>query len=102
MNHFCDLSLDALEQVHVSTALRTQHLDTVLQVRSHQHRVERQNHFLWLDDHTSSDAAQDTIDFLGCKEMLLAHVHLPIHQYPQVLFSRFVLYPSVPQQLGLP
>ena len=40
LDHFCGPPLDALEQVHVSPALRTPHLDTVVQVRSHQHKAE--------------------------------------------------------------
>ena len=28
---------------------------------------------------------------------MLAHVQLAIHQYPQILFSRAVLYPYIPQ-----
>ena len=31
--------------------------------------------------HASFDAAQDIVDFLGCKGTLLAHVQLRIHQY---------------------
>ena len=37
------------------------------------------------------DAAQDMVGFLGCKGTLLAHVHLTIHWYPQVLSDRAVL-----------
>ena len=33
--------------------------------------------------------------FLGCKGTLLARVQLPIHQNPQVLFSRAVLHPYI-------
>ena len=28
---------------------------------------------------------------------MLAHVQLPVHQYPQVLFGRAALYPCIPQ-----
>jgi len=38
--------------------------------------------------HTSSDAVQDTVAFLGCEGTLLAHDQLPIHQYPHIFFSR--------------
>ena len=31
------------------------------------------------------------IGFLGCEGTLLAHAQFPMHQYPQVLFSRIVL-----------
>ena len=36
-------------------------------------------------------------DFKGCEGTLLDHVELAIHQYPQVLFSRAVLPPYIPQ-----
>lgn len=45
--------------------------------------------------HTSFDAAQAMVGFLSCEGKLLAHVHLAIHQYPQVLFGRAVLNPSL-------
>ena len=35
MDHFCGPPLEALQQVHVSAALKTPHLDAVLQVRPH-------------------------------------------------------------------
>jgi len=37
------------------------------------------------------------VAFRDCKGTLLAHVQLPIHQYPQVLFVRAVLYPYIPK-----
>ena len=94
--HFCVCALDALQQAHVSPILRTPHLDAVLQVRSHQGRVERENHFPQIADHASFDAAQDMVCFLGCEGTVLAHVQLPIHQYPQVLFDRAALNPLIP------
>ena len=51
------------------------------------------------------DAVQDTVGFLGCEGTLLAHVQLPIHQYPQVLFGRAVLHPFILKlvlMVGLP
>ena len=66
MDHFCGPPLDVFQQVHVSLVLRTLHLDTVLQVRPHQHRVEGQDHLPHSAGHSSLDAAQDRVDFLGC------------------------------------
>ena len=37
------------------------------------------------------------VGFLGCKDTLLAHVHLAIHQYLQVLFGRAALNPFLSQ-----
>ena len=86
-----------LQQVYVSHILRTLHLDTVLQVRPHQHRVEEQDHLPRPAGHSSFDAAQDTIGFLGCKGALLVHLQLAIHQYPQVFFGRAALNPFISQ-----
>ena len=97
LDHFCGPHLDTLELFCVSPVLRTPHLDTVLQVRLHQCRVEGQDYLPQLAGHASFDAAQDTVDFLVCEGTLLAHVQLPIYQYPQVFFSRAVLNPSIPQ-----
>ena len=69
----------------------------ILQVRSHQCRVEGQDLFLWPTGHISFDAAQDRVGFLGLEGTFLAHVQLAIHQYPQVLLSRAVIYPFFPQ-----
>ena len=37
------------------------------------------------------------VGFLGYEGTFLAHVQIAIHQYPQVLFSRAVLNPYIPQ-----
>jgi len=44
LDHFCGPPLGMLQQVCVPPALRTPHLDAILQVRSHQCRVEGQDH----------------------------------------------------------
>jgi len=81
--------MHVLQQVHVCPV--TPHLDTVLQVRSHQCRAEGQDHLPHPAGHNSFDAVQDMVGFLSCKGTLLDHVQLPIHHYPQVLFGRAVL-----------
>ena len=58
-------------------------LDTV-QVRSHLHRVEGQDHLPQPTGHACFDAAQDLIGSVGCEGTLLAHVKFSIHQQPQV------------------
>jgi len=60
---------------------------------SHESRVEGQNQLPQPAGHTSLDAAQDMVGFLGCKRTLLAHVELLIHQNPQVLLLRAALEP---------
>ena len=37
------------------------------------------------------------VGLLGCEGMLLTHVQLAIHQYPQVFFDRATLNPFIPQ-----
>ncbi|KAK4810201.1 hypothetical protein QYF61_011795 [Mycteria americana] len=101
-DHFCGPPLDPLQQVHVFPVLRAPELDTVLQVGSHQSRVEGQNHLLQPAGHAAFDAAQDMVGFLGCECTLLAHVQLFIHQYPQVLLCRAALNPFIPQPLLIP
>ncbi|KAK4817891.1 hypothetical protein QYF61_002060 [Mycteria americana] len=96
-DHFCGPPLDLLQQLHVPLVLRAPELDAVLQVRSHQSRVEGQNHLPRPAGHTSFDAAQDTVGLLGCERTLLAHVQLFVHQYPQVLFRRAALDHIIPQ-----
>jgi len=77
--------------------LRAPELDAGLQVRSHQSRVEEQNHLPRPAGHASLDAAQDTIGFLGCEHTLLDPVQLFIHWHPQVLLSKAALNPFIPQ-----
>ncbi|KAK4824907.1 LOW QUALITY PROTEIN: hypothetical protein QYF61_021422 [Mycteria americana] len=90
-DHFRRPPLDPLQQLHVLLVLRAPELEAVLQVGSHQSRVEGQNHLPRPAGHTSFDAAQGTVGLLGCERTLLAHVQLFIHQYPQVLFHRAAL-----------
>ncbi|KAK4815374.1 hypothetical protein QYF61_001362 [Mycteria americana] len=101
-DHFCGPPLDPLQQVHVLPVLRAPELDAVLQVRSHQTRVEGQNPLPRPAGHASFDAAQDTVGFLGCECTLPAHVQLFIHQYPQVLLGRAALNPFIPQPVLIP
>ncbi|KAK4826321.1 hypothetical protein QYF61_007406 [Mycteria americana] len=96
-DHFCGPLLDPFQQVHVFPVLRTPELDAVLQVGSHQSRVEGQNHLLRPAGHAYFDAAQDMVGLLSCKHTLSAHVQFFIHQYPQVLLHRAALNPFVPQ-----
>ena len=68
-------------------------------MRPHQHRAEGQDHLLQCAGQDSFDAAQDTVGFVVCEEILLAHVQLAIYQYSQALFGRPVFYPFIPQLL---
>lgn len=66
-------------------------------MQSHQHRAEGQEHLPHPLGHTSFEAAQDSVGFLGCEVTLLAHVQLTMHQYPQALIGRAVLHPYISQ-----
>ncbi|KAK4810127.1 LOW QUALITY PROTEIN: hypothetical protein QYF61_009522, partial [Mycteria americana] len=94
--------LDPLQQLHALLVLRAPELDAVLQVRSHQSRVEWQNPLPRPAGHASFDAAQDTVGILGCKCTLLAYVQLFVHQYPQVLFCGAALDHIIPQPVLKP
>jgi len=69
-----------LEQLHISPVPKTPHLDTVLQVRSDQHRVEGQDHLPHSAGHASFDAAQNMVGFLGCRGTLLSINKLRVFQ----------------------
>jgi len=60
-------------------------MDTVLQVGSHESRVEEQNHLPRPASHASFDAAQHMVDLLGCERTWLDHAELLVDQYPQAL-----------------
>ena len=80
LDHFSGPPLDPLQQLCVSPVLRTPHLDILLQVRSHQHRVEGQD---YLPCPAAFGAAQDTVGFLGYEDTLLACVQLPSTTTPK-------------------
>ena len=71
--------LDLFEQVHFLLILGAPELNAVLQVGSHKSRVDGQNHLPQPAGHTSLDAAQDMVGFLGCELKLLAHSQFSIH-----------------------
>jgi len=96
-DHFCSPPLDLLQQVHVLLVLRAPELNAVLQVASHQRRVEGQNPFPRLAGHASLDGAQDTVGPLGCQRTLPAHVQPFVYQYLQVPLGRAALDPFIPQ-----
>ncbi|KAK4816170.1 hypothetical protein QYF61_011552 [Mycteria americana] len=101
-DHFCGPPLDPFQQLHVLPVLKAPELDTVLQVGSHQSRVEGQNHLPQPAGHASAAAAQGVGGFLGCNHPLSAHVWHFVHQYPQVLLSRAALNPFIPQPVLIP
>ncbi|PKU43223.1 hypothetical protein llap_6461 [Limosa lapponica baueri] len=77
-------------------------MDAVLQVESHQSRIEGQNYLPRSAGHASFDAAQDMVGFLGCKHTLLAHTQLFIYRYSQILLLRAALNVFIPQPVLIP
>ena len=63
-------------------------LDTVLQVRPDQGRVEGEDHLPCPADHAPFNAPQDAIGLLGHQATLLAHCQSVIHQDLQILLCR--------------
>ena len=74
--------LDLFRQLHVFLVLGAPELDAVVQMESNKGRVEGNSHHLLPPGHPCFDAAWGTVGFLSCKDMLLAYVHLFIHQNP--------------------
>jgi len=74
--------LDPFQQLHILLVLRSPGLDALLQMGPHKGRAEGDNHLPLSAGHPSCDAAQVTVDLLGCKRMLLAHVKFFIYQDP--------------------
>jgi len=64
---------------------------------SHLSTVGRQNDLPQPACHSSSNADQDMVGFLGCEHTLLGHVVLLINQHPQVLVLRAGLNPFTTQ-----
>ena len=60
----CSPPLDPLQHLGVLLVMDASELNAVLQVGSHESRVEGQNHLPQLADHTSLDATQDMVGLL--------------------------------------
>ena len=91
-DHLRGPPLDLLQQFHV-LVLGAPELDTVLQVRFHERRVEKQKHLPRPAGHTSLDATQDTVGPLGCKRTLPALVESLINQHSEILLLRTAFKP---------
>jgi len=81
------------QQLNIILVLGALELDTVLQVGSHENRVEGQNHLSQPVGRSSLDSTQDTLGILGCKHTLPAHVKSFINQCSQILLLRSALMP---------
>ncbi|KAK4829388.1 LOW QUALITY PROTEIN: hypothetical protein QYF61_003728 [Mycteria americana] len=94
-------SLDTLQHLNVSLVVRGPKLNTGLEVRPHQCRVQGHDHFPSPAGHAISDTSQDAISLLGPLGTLLAHIQPAIEQHPQVLFHQAAFQPLFPNPVAL-
>ncbi|KAK4831815.1 hypothetical protein QYF61_019245 [Mycteria americana] len=77
-------SLDTLQHLNVSLVVRGPKLNTIVEVRPHQCRVQGHDHFPSPAGHAIPDTSQDAIGFLDHLGSLCAHVHPAIDQPSQL------------------
>ncbi|KAK4812179.1 hypothetical protein QYF61_009071 [Mycteria americana] len=94
-------SLDTLQHLNVLLVPSGPKLNTVFEVRPHQCRVQRHDHFPTPAGHTIPGTSQDAVGFLGYLSTLPAHVQLAVNQHPQVLFHRAAFQPLFPKPVVL-
>ena len=87
--------------LNVFLAVRGPKLNTVLKVQSHQHSIQRDDHFPALAGNPISNISQNALGLLGHLGTLVAHVHMSINQYPQVHFLYTVFQPFCPKPVAL-
>ena len=100
-SQLCCPSLDTLQDLSDSPAVRGPKLNTVPTVRPHQCWVQVDDHLPAPADCAISDISQDTIGLLGHLGTLLAHVHSNIGQQLQVPFLGTIFQPPCPKPVVL-
>jgi len=88
LHHLCGSLLDPLQEIPIFYVLGSPELNTQLQVRPDQCRVEREDHFPWPTGHSPFNAPQDPIGLLNHQGTVRAHRQTVIYQDPQVLLHR--------------
>jgi len=83
-----------LQQLSVLLVARGLKLNTALEMRPHQCRVQEHDHFPAPADHTISETSQDALGLFGHLGTLLAHVQPAVNKHPQVLFCQAAFQPS--------
>jgi len=76
-------------------------LNTVLQVRPHQCRVQGHNHLPTPAGHTIPDTSQDAVGLLGHLGTLLVHVRPAVDQHPKILFCWAAFQTLFPKPVAL-
>ncbi|KAK4822662.1 hypothetical protein QYF61_019029 [Mycteria americana] len=94
-------SLDSLQHLNVSLVVGGPKLNTVVEVRPHQCRVQGHDHFPSPAGHAIFDTSQDAIGFLGHLGTLPAHIQPAVNQHPQVLFCQAAFQPLFPKPVAL-
>ncbi|KAK4822676.1 hypothetical protein QYF61_019043 [Mycteria americana] len=83
-------SLDTLQHLNVSLVVGGPKLNTVVEVRPHQCRVQGHDHFPSPAGHAIFDTSQDAIGFLGHLGTLLAHIQDTLAIFPKVALFSFI------------
>ncbi|KAK4810613.1 hypothetical protein QYF61_007350, partial [Mycteria americana] len=94
-------SLDMLQHLNVFLVVRGPTLNTVVEVRPHQCRVQGHDHFPSPAGHTIFDTSQDAIGLLGHLGTLPAHIPVAVNQHPQVLLCWAAFQPLFPKPVAL-
>ncbi|KAK4824896.1 hypothetical protein QYF61_021136 [Mycteria americana] len=94
-------SLDTLQHLNVSLAVRGPKLNTAFEVRPHQCRVHGDDHFPSPAGHTIPDTSQDAVGFLGHLGTLLARIQPAVNQHAQVLLCLAAFQPLCPKPVAL-
>ncbi|KAK4823524.1 hypothetical protein QYF61_003033 [Mycteria americana] len=94
-------SLDTLQPLNVSLVGGGPKLNTVVEVRPHQCRVQGHNHFPTPAGHAIFDTSQGAVGLLGHLGTLLAHIQAAVDQHPQVLFYQAAFQPLFPKPVAL-
>ncbi|KAK4831678.1 hypothetical protein QYF61_018675 [Mycteria americana] len=94
-------SLDSLQPLNVPLVVGGPKLNTVVEVRPHQCRVQGHDHFPSPAGHAIFDTSQDAIGFLGHLGTLLAHIQAAVNQHSQVLLCWAAFQPLFPKPVAL-
>ncbi|KAK4828376.1 hypothetical protein QYF61_026114 [Mycteria americana] len=94
-------SLDTLQHLNVSLVVGGPKLNTVIEVRPHQCRVQGHDHCPSPAGHAIFDTSQDAIGFLGRLGTLLAHIQAAVNKHPQVLLCQAAFQPLFPKPVAL-
>lgn len=100
LHQFCSPSLDMVQGLNVFLEVRGPKVNTVLDVRPHQSRVQGDDHLPSPAGYTIPDTSQDAAGLLlGHLGTLPVHVQLSIDQHSQILFLCIAFQPLCPEPI---